>query len=180
MGERDTEDGPKDKGSLPRTEGKRDIEGKDETHDIGSVVGPRECPGFGSPSRKFVRLVMVFPVLIGQFELRTPCLYQFPFLFIELARLSSPVLTVVVAAFVVGNFLFLFPDKQGVKAIGAVVLALFLEPFFSLEEFATDLTQKLAPFLPIVIVEVSMGSMAAGTRHEIGHAGRADSILYWG
>jgi hypothetical protein len=86
----------------------------------------------------------------------------------------------IIAALVEGDLFSLFPGKQGMVAVRAVVLGLFslLESLVHLKESVTDLALKLSPFEPIVVIEIAMGSIAAGTDHLLRHRGRAGAILY--
>jgi len=88
--------------------------------------------------------------------------------------------TMIIAALVEGDLFFLFPGEEGMVTVRAVVLGLFplLESLIDLKEGMTDLTSKLSPFEPIVVVEIAMGSLATGTDNLLRHAGRSGAIFY--
>lgn len=56
-------------------------------------------------------LVMVFPVLIGEFKLRASFRYERFLPHIKLSHLSYPVRAMVIAALVEGDLFFLFPSE---------------------------------------------------------------------
>jgi hypothetical protein len=85
---------------------------------------------------------------------------------------------VIITAFVDGGLFFLLPGKKGMQTVGAVVPGLLPESSLYLEELIADLAQKLSPFLPVIVIEILMGSMAYGTHHKIRHTGRAGAIPY--
>jgi hypothetical protein len=87
--------------------------------------------------------------------------------------------TMIIAALIDGNLFSLFPGKEGMVAVRAIVLGLFslLESLTGLKEGVTDLASKLSPFASIVVVEIGMGSMATGTDHLFRHTGRAGAIF---
>jgi hypothetical protein len=88
--------------------------------------------------------------------------------------------TMIIAALVEGDFFFLFPGKEGMVAVRAVVLGLFslLESLAHLKKGVTELASKLSSFDPIVVVEIAMGGMTTGTDHLFGHTGRGGAILH--
>jgi hypothetical protein len=88
--------------------------------------------------------------------------------------------TGIVAALGDRHFFLLFPGKEGMAAVRAVVLGLFslLESLAHLEKGVTDLASKLSPINPIVVVEVAMGSLTTGTDHLFRHTGRGGAILH--
>jgi hypothetical protein len=88
--------------------------------------------------------------------------------------------TGIVAALVDRHFFLLFPGKQGMAAVRAVVLGLFslLESLDHLKKGVTDLASKLSPFDSIVVVEIAMGSITTSTDHLLRHTGRGRAILH--
>jgi hypothetical protein len=122
------------------------LSAKETYNDIGSVVGyPRiDDPLFCCTGYKLVGFIVVLPVPLRQLEPRALLHRRFPFPFVELTDPPCPILAVVVAAPVVTRLSLLLPGKQGVKAIGTPVLGLSLKASPCLEEFMTDLAQKLA------------------------------------
>jgi len=59
-------------------------------------------------------------------------------------------------------------------AIGAEVFRLFCLPesFVHLKEGVTDLASELSPFVPVVVVEIVMGSIATSTYKMVRHRWR--------
>jgi hypothetical protein len=88
--------------------------------------------------------------------------------------------TTIIAALVDGDLFPLFPGKQCVVTVRAVVLGLFplSESFLHLEKGVTDLASELSPFDPIVVVEIAMGSTATGTGNPFRHTGRSGAISH--
>lgn len=78
IGDRDSEHGPEDESRLSRTEGERDIKSQDKAKNMRSVVNSPQINGrlFGLRDGKLMGLVMVLPVLVGEFKLRTSFLGQ--------------------------------------------------------------------------------------------------------
>ena len=71
--------------------------------------------------------------------------------------------TGIVTALVDGHFLSVLPGEEGALAVVAVVLCLAMaEPFLLLKPFSTELAQKLRSVFAVIVVEVVMGSLAAG------------------
>jgi hypothetical protein len=86
----------------------------------------------------------------------------------------------IIAALVEGDFFPLFPGKQGMVTVRAVVLGLFSLPesLTHLKKGVTELASKLSPFDPIIVVEIAMGSTAAGTDNPFRHTGRGGAISH--
>jgi hypothetical protein len=86
----------------------------------------------------------------------------------------------IIAALVEGDFFSLFPGKQGMVTVRAVVLGLFplLESLTQLKKGVTDLASQLSPFDPIVVVEIVVGSPATGTGNPFRHTGRGGTISH--
>ena len=65
-------------------------------------------------------------------------------------------------------------------AIRAEVFRLFSLPesFVHLKEGVTDFASELSPFVPVVVVEIAMGSIAAGTNKMLRHAWRGWAIVH--
>lgn len=68
---------------------------------------------------KFLWFVVVLPVLVVELELRTSLFLKGPFGRVQLCDGLEPVGTVVIMAFMDGNFLLEFPSKQSQPAIRA-------------------------------------------------------------
>ena len=64
------------------------------------------------------RFVVIFPVLVVDFELRTFLFHQFPLGFIELGKRLDTVRTVIVWAFMDGHFLLRFPPEESQATMG--------------------------------------------------------------
>jgi hypothetical protein len=121
---------------------------------------------------------VILPVLIRELELGAFFLHKFPFPLIELIRLSYPIRAGIIAAFGDGDLLPLLPRKEGMMTIGTVVPGLLPESSLDLEEFIADFAQKLSPFLPVIVIEILMGSMTGRTNDEIRDADRTCSISH--
>ena len=72
IGDRDGEHGAEDESRLSCTEGERDVKSQDEAKNIGFVVDGPQIDGrlFGLWEGKFMGLVVVLAVLVGQLKLR--------------------------------------------------------------------------------------------------------------
>jgi hypothetical protein len=174
-GDSDIEYGPQDEGSLSGADGKGYVEGKDKAEDIGRVVDFDEIHT-GSPRGgmdQFSWSVMIFPILVAELKLGTSFFRKGIFCIIECIHLPYPVETMVIAALVEGNLFSLFPGKQCMVAVGAVILRFSLVSPVQLEEVATHLAHQLSSFFAVVVIEIVMGSAAAGTSGMFRHSGGA-------
>ena len=135
---------------------------------------------FRSGMGQLMGLVMILPILIAEFKLGVSFCYKRFFPLIKLRHLSCPVRTMIIAALVEGDLFPLFPGKQGMVTVRAVVLGLFplLESLTYLKKGVTDLASKLSPFDPVVVVEIGMGSTATGTDNLFMHTGRGGAIFH--
>lgn len=120
---------------------KGDIKGKDRAQDVGPVMNLRKVEKFvlRCTMGQLIEYKMILPVLIGEFELRTPCFHQFLFPLVEFVHLSHPLLTIVIAAFVDEDLFPFLPRKQSMVAIVEVIFCLSLESPVYLKELAADL-----------------------------------------
>jgi hypothetical protein len=86
----------------------------------------------------------------------------------------------IIAAFVEGDLFLLFPGKEGMVAVRAVVLGFFslFESLAHLKKGVTDLASKLSSFDSIVVVEIAMGSITTDTDHLVRHTGRGRVIFH--
>jgi hypothetical protein len=75
--------------------------------DSGQIDGGLLRTGMG----QFMGLVMILPILIGEFKLRASFRDKPFFPFIKHSHPSCPVRTMIIAAFVEGDLFFLFPSK---------------------------------------------------------------------
>lgn len=64
------------------------------------------------------RFVVIFPVLVVNFELRTFLFHQFPLGAIELGKRLDTVWTVIIWTLVNGHFLLRFPPEESQTAMG--------------------------------------------------------------
>jgi len=81
----------------------------------------------------------------------------------------------IIAALVDGDLFPLFPGKQRMVAVGAVILcfhSLLVSPV-QLEQVITHLAQKLGSLFAIVVIEIVMGCATAGTTGMLRYPGRA-------
>jgi hypothetical protein len=123
---------------------------------------------------------MILPILIGELKLRASFRYKGLLLFIKLSDPSCPMRTMIIAALVKGDFFPLFPGKESMVTVRAVVLGLFslLESLVHLKKGVTDFASKLSPFDPIVVIEIAMGGIATGTDNLLRNTGRVGAILH--
>jgi hypothetical protein len=86
----------------------------------------------------------------------------------------------IIAALVEGDLFPLFPGKQGMVTVRAVIFGLFslLESLTHLKKGVTELASKLSSFDPIVVVEIAMGSTTTGTDNLFRHTGRGGAISH--
>lgn len=138
----DVKDRAENEGGFSGSNCKRDVKGKDKAEDIGSIVDFSKID-FGIIRLgmvKFVGLVMILPVLIAELKLRTAFLLKGTFSGIKLIESLNAVRTIIITAFIDGNFFALFPFKQGAIAIRAEELGrgVFTESLVYLKEVAAD------------------------------------------
>jgi hypothetical protein len=88
--------------------------------------------------------------------------------------------TGIVTAFVDGHLFSLFPGKEGMLAVGTIIGGLWAlaESLLQLEELPADLAQELGLFLAVIVVQVVMGGIAAGTPDTLRHPEGTGSVLY--
>lgn len=67
---------------------------------------------------QFFRFVVIFPVLVVDFELRTFLFHQLSLGFIELGNRLDTVRTIIIWALVNGHFLLRFPSKESQTTMG--------------------------------------------------------------
>jgi hypothetical protein len=86
----------------------------------------------------------------------------------------------IIAALIEGDLFPLFPGKQGMVTVRAVVFGLFslLESLVDLKKGVTELASKLSSFDPIVVVEIAMKSTTTGTDNLFRHPGRGGAISH--
>jgi len=183
IGDRDAEDRPQDEGCLSRTEGEGDVKSQDQAENIRSVMDGPQIDGrlFGLREGKFVGLVMVLSVLVGELKLRASFLGQSLFPLVEFINLPDPMGTGIVAALVDGHFFSLFPPEKGVVAVGAVVLSFSrAESFLLLKEFPADLAEELGTLLAVIVVEIGMGCLAGGAAGSLRDPRGAGPVFYRG
>ena len=181
IGDRDAEHGSEDEGRFSRTQGERDVKSQDEAKNIGFVVDGPQIDGrlFGLWEGKFMGLVVVLAVLVGQLKLRASFWGQCLFAFVQFIYIPDPMGAGIVAALVDGHFFSLFPGEEGVLAVGAVVLGLALaEPFLLLKEFSADFTQELGSFFAVIVVEVGLGCLAGGAAGAVRDPRGAGPVFY--
>ena len=136
---------------------------------------------FGFDMSQLMGLVVVFPVLVGEFKLRASFFGQCFFPVIEFIDFPDPMGTGIVTALVDGHFLSPLPGKEGVVAVGAVVLSLRrVESFFLLKESSADLAQELGSLLAVVVVEVGMGRLAGRAAGALRDPRGTGPVFYWG
>ena len=123
---------------------------------------------------KFSQSVMIFPILVAEFKLRTPFLHQSLFCIVQFTHLPYPVEAMIVAALIDGDLFPLFPGKQCTVAVGAVIFCFRFLPVspVQLEEMVTHLAHQLSSFFAVVVIEIMMGSTAAGTTDMFRYARR--------
>ena len=181
VGDGDGEDRPEDEGRFSGTEGEGDVKSQDKAKNIGSVMDGPQIDGRLLRLRegKLMGLVVILPVLVGELKLRTPFWGQILFPLVEFIEVAYSMGTGIVAAFVDGHFLSLFPGEEGVLAVGAVVLGLsWAESFLLLKEFPAELAKKLGSLLAVVVVEVGMGRVAEGAMGALRDPRGAGPVFY--
>jgi len=122
--------------------------------------------------------VMIFPILVTELKLGTSFLHQDLFCIIKFIYPPYPVETMIIAALVDSDLFPLFPGKQCMVTVRAVVLGFFSlsESLTDLKKGVTDLASQLSPSDPIVVVEIVMGSPATGTDNLFRYTGRGWAI----
>lgn len=76
---------------------------------------------FGGGMYKFLRLIMILPILVAEFELRASLLLQHSFRRIEFAESLNTMLTVIVTTLIDRDLFSIFPAEEGIIAVGAEV-----------------------------------------------------------
>lgn len=114
---------------------------------------------------QFFRFVVILPVLVVDFELRTFLFQQLSLGFIELGNRLDTVRTVIIWALVNGHFLLQFPSKESQTTMGTEELRLSVgsEALLELEELRANLAENLRALLSVIEVEISIWCSAAGT-----------------
>jgi hypothetical protein len=123
---------------------------------------------------------VVLPVLVTELELGAASLEQRPFPLVELGAVPYAEGTPVITALVDRYFFPLLPPKEGMLAVRAIVPGpfAFTEPFLHGEKLPADLAEKLGAPLPVIVVEVRMGSIAARATRSIRYLRRTRPISY--
>ncbi len=90
---------------------------------------------------KFGGIVMILPVVIAEFKLGAEFITDKAFSRVELVHGLNAMLAVIITAFIDGDLFTVFPFKEGMMAVGAVVFGfiIFTESFIELKEVITDL-----------------------------------------
>ena len=127
-------------------------------------------------------LVVILSVLVRELKLGASFLGQDLFPLVEFIDFPYSVGAGIVTALVDGHFFSLFPGKEGVLAVGAVVLgfATLAESFLLLKEFSADLAEELGSLLAIVVVEVSVRRLAGGAASGVRDSRGPRSVFYRG
>jgi hypothetical protein len=182
VGEGDTEYGSEDQSGLPGAQGKRDIKREYKAEDIRGVVDSGQIHGgrCGSGMGELMGLVMILPVLVREFKLRASLGSKLLLPLIKLFHPSCSMRTKIIAALVEGDLFSVFPGKQGMMTVRAVVPGLLslLESPAHLKKGATELASELSPFESIVVIEIAMRSIATGTDNLLRHTGRGGAIFH--
>ena len=114
---------------------------------------------------EFTRFVMIFPVLIAEFELRTKLLAAAALGGIERIQGADTMWAVAVGTFINSDFPALLPGIHGMSAIGAEILCflVFAKPPFKLKQTAADLALKLGTLAAVVVIDINMRRRAKRT-----------------
>lgn len=129
VGELKTKDWSKDESGFPGTYSKRDIEGEDKAENIGGVID--FCKIYFRLSwrgvYKLMRLKVILSVLIAEFKLWAAGFSKETFSWVKLTEILDTMRAVIITTLIDGNLFAVFPGKEGLMAIGAVVFSFFLE-----------------------------------------------------
>ncbi len=158
IGDFDIEDRLQDSRGFPGRDGEGDIESEDKTEDILGVmdfceIDDRFC---GGRMHKFLRFIMILPVLVAELELRGSFLLQNSFRGVGLGNCLDAMLTVIVTTLIDRDLFPTLPAEESMAAIGEEVFCLivFTESLIELEEKAADLAFELRFLLAVVEVEI--------------------------
>ena len=114
---------------------------------------------------QFFRFVMILPVLVVDFELRTFLFHQVQLGWIQLSKCLDTMRAVIVWALVNGYFFLRFPSKERQPAIGTeeLRLSVFVEAFLKLGEMRTNLAENLRALFAVVEVKIDAWRATART-----------------
>jgi len=181
IGDWDGEHRAEDESRLSCTQGERDVKGQDKANDIGSVVDGPQIDGrlLGLREGKLMGLIVILPVLVGEFKLRASFFGQCLFPLIEFIYVPYSMGTGIVTALIDRHLFSVFPGEEGVLAIGAVVLCFALaESFLLLKPFTADLAEELGSLFAVIVVKVGMGGMAGGAAGALRDPRGAGPVFY--
>jgi hypothetical protein len=90
---------------------------------------------------KFSGIVMILPVVVAEFKLRAEFITDKTFGRVELVESLGAMPAVIIAALIDGDLCTVFPFKEGMMAVWAVVFGciIFAESFIELKEVIADL-----------------------------------------
>ena len=128
----DVKDRAEYEGSFSGSDSKRDVKGENKAEDVRGIVDFSKVyfRTIRLAMVKFVWFVMVLPVLIAELKLRAVFFLKGTFSGIKLIESMDAVRTIIVTAFIDGDFFAFFPFKQGAIAIRAEIFGfgVFMEP----------------------------------------------------
>lgn len=94
----------------------------------------------GGGMLKFRGIVMILPVVVAEFKLRAEFITDKAFSRVELVESLGAMLAVIITAFIDGDLCTVFPLKEGMMAVWAVVLGfiIFTESSMELKKVIAD------------------------------------------
>ncbi len=89
---------------------------------------------------KFIGFVMILPVLVAELKLRAEFFADKALSRVKFLKSLDAMGAVIIAALIDGGLLTVFPFKEGIMAVGAIVFGfiIFTELFAELKEVTTD------------------------------------------
>jgi hypothetical protein len=89
---------------------------------------------------KFTGMVMILPVVVAEFKLRAEFFTDKTFSRIKFLKSLDAMVAVIITAFIDGDFFTVFPLKEGMMTVWAIVFGFIIstESFFELKEGITD------------------------------------------
>ena len=89
---------------------------------------------------KFIGMVMILPVLVAEFKLRAEFITYKTLSRVKLVHGLNAMLAVIITAFIEGDLFTVFPLKEGMMAVWAIIFSFIVlaESFIELKKVIAD------------------------------------------
>ena len=90
--------------------------------------------------KKFIGMVMILPVLVAELKLGAELITDKTLSRVKLVHGLNAMLAVIITAFIDGDLFTVFPLKEGMMAVWAIIFSciIFAESFIELKEVIAD------------------------------------------